>query len=363
MLRSHQKRPAPRALNEAAKWKAVLGRDRAFDGVFFYAVATTGIYCRPSCPAKSPNRENVRFFATRAAAVAAGFRACKRCRPHTDEGFDRGHADKVTAACRILETAEAPPKLAELAASMGLSPFHFHRSFKSATGVTPRAYAAAHRQKRARLSLSSGGTIADAIYDAGYGSGGRFYESAMDSLGMTPSQFRKGGERAKMKFAVGQCSLGAILVAASQVGVTAILLGDEPEPLMHELEGLFPKAELIGADRKFEELVARVVALIERPERNPDIPLDIQGTAFQHRVWEALRRIRPGTTASYAKIARHIGMPNAARAVARACAANKLAVAIPCHRVVRESGELSGYRWGIERKRTLLEREVKRKKR
>ncbi len=359
MSQPHRATSANGAPGEAAKWNAVQMRDQAYDGVFYYSVVTTGIYCRPSCPARRPNRKNIRFYPTREAAEWAGFRACKRCRPDAIKRLGSAHIEKITAACRIIETAETQPKLAELAASLGVSPFHFHRAFKSATGVTPQAYAAAHRQKRARRALASNATIANAIYDAGYGSSARFYENATDILGMTPTRFRKGGEGAKIRFAVGQCALGAILVAASEVGVTAILLGDEPEPLVHDLERLFPKADLIGADRTFENLVARVVGLVEHPERDPNIPLDIQGTAFQHRVWEALRRIPPGKTVSYTDIARRIGKPQAARAVAQACAANTLAVAIPCHRVVRENGDLSGYRWGIDRKRALIDREAK----
>jgi AraC family transcriptional regulator of adaptative response/methylated-DNA-[protein]-cysteine methyltransferase len=346
--------------SDAQRWEAVLDRDARFDGAFFYSVSSTGVYCRPSCSARRPKRENVRFHETWQAAEAAGFRPCKRCRPNgTAPGQDV--AAIVAAACREIEQAETPPTFKALAAAAGLSPFHFHRVFKAATGVTPKAYARAHRRKRVRGALGQSRTVTEAIYDAGFNSNSRFYAGSAESLGMTPSAFRAGGEEAELRFAVGQCSLGAFLVAASGKGIAAILIGDDAEALVHELEDSFPRARLTPGDRGFEGTVAKVVGLVEAPETGFALPLDIRGTAFQERVWAVLRKIPPGTTVSYTDIANKLGMPKAVRAVAAACAANKIAVAIPCHRVVRSDGALSGYRWGIARKERLLAREAKAK--
>lgn len=341
---------------EEEYWTAVEGRDRCFDGKFYYAVATTGVYCRPSCPARTAKRQNVSFYETAGEAQAAGFRPCQRCKPHEPSLRDR-YVQTVANACELIEGAEAPPKLEELAQMSGFSPYHFHRVFKAIAGVTPKDYAIAHRQKRLRNNLESSATVTEAMVEAGFCSSGRFYSQSSKVLGMTPSQFRAGGKSRELRFAVGQCSLGAILVAASDTGIAAILLGDDPETLVHELEDRFPKAELVGGDAAFESVVARVVGMVEAPETGLGLPLDVRGTAFQHRVWQALAGIPAGTTATYSDIARRIGMPKAVRAVAAACAANKIAVAIPCHRVVRSGGALSGYRWGIERKRALIERE------
>lgn len=343
---------------DADRWAAVLARDAGADGTFCYGVGTTGIYCRPSCPSRRPRRENVTFFDTREAAEAAGYRPCLRCRP---EGADRAaeRSRAIVRACRLIEASEVPPSLAEVAAAAGLSPHHFHREFKSATGLTPRGYAQAHRRGRVRQSLRECATVTDAALAAGFNTSGRFYAGSNASLGMTPSKFRAGGADTDISFAVGQCSLGAILVAATAKGVAAILLGDEPEPLIASLEAMFPRARLSGGDAAFATLVARVVGLIEAPGSGRDLPLDIRGTAFQQRVWEALRRVPAGTTVSYAELAERIGSPRSVRAVAGACAANRIAVAIPCHRVVRTGGGISGYRWGVERKRALLERERK----
>ena len=343
----------------AAYWDAVRARDRSFDGEFYYAVATTGVYCRPSCAARLARRENVTFHASCEAAEAAGFRPCKRCKPNEASLHDR-YAAKVAEACRLIEEAEDPPKLEDLARAIDLSAFHFHRVFKAIAGVTPKAYALAYRRKRVMENLTKTTTVTEAIHGAGYNSSGRFYANSIHALGMKPSQFRNGGANAEMRFAVGTCSLGAILVAASEKGITAILLGDDPEALVHNLEDRFPQAKLIGGDRDFEDTMAKVVGLVEAPQVEFDLPLDVRGTAFQHRVWEALRQIPAGTTATYTEIAQRIGMPKAVRAVAAACAANRIAIAIPCHRVVRNDGSLSGYRWGVERKRTLIAREAKR---
>lgn len=342
---------------ETEFWKAVRAKDRSFDGRFVYSVATTGVYCRPSCPARLANRKNVAFHSSCSAAEAAGFRPCKRCKPNEPSLHER-YAAKVAETCRSIEEAEEAPKLDELAATAGLSAYHFHRVFKNIAGVTPKAYAVAHRQKRMRKNLKDSRSVTEAIYSAGFSSSGRFYANSSGVLGMTPSEFRAGGANADMRFAVGQCSLGSILVAMSRRGITAILLGDDPEALVHELEDMFPRATLVGDDAEFEEVMAKVIGLVEGPDTGLDLPLDVRGTAFQHRVWKALREIPAGATATYSEIARRIGMPKATRAVAGACAANKIAVAIPCHRVVRNDGSLSGYRWGVERKRTLLAKEA-----
>jgi len=338
------------------RWDAVVARDKSFDGTFFYSVATTGVYCQPSCAARQPLRKNVRFHATCADAEGAGFRACKRCRPNAVPRQTQ-HAAKVTEACRLIETAETPPGLEELATGASMSPYHFHRVFKAATGVTPKAYAVAHRQKRVRDALQGDKSVTEAIYEAGFNSSGRFYAGARQALGMTPSEFRAGGANAEIRYATAECSLGLVLVAASAKGVCAILLGDDEGALVRDLHGRFANAHLLAGDRGFAALLAKVVAFIEAPHGGLELPLDVRGTAFQHRVWMALRDIPAGRTASYAEIARRIGKPEAVRAVAGACAANALAVAIPCHRVVRSDGSLSGYRWGEARKRALLDKE------
>ena len=267
------------------------------------------------------------------------------------------HNQLVAAACRHIEASDGVPELGELAAQAGLSPWHFHRVFKAVTGLTPRSYATARRAEKVREQLLQGKSVTETLYASGFNSSGRFYEAANGMLGMTPAAFRAGGSNASIHFALAQCSLGAVLVACSERGVCAILLGDEPQALLDDLQRRFPKATLVGADAEFEAIVAKVLGFLEAPSTGLDLPLDIRGTAFQQRVWQALARIEPGTTASYAEIAASIGAPNAVRAVAGACAANALAVAVPCHRVVRTDGGLSGYRWGVERKRELLARE------
>ena len=339
------------------RWAAVIARDSAADGKFFYSVKTTGVYCRPSCASRPAKPENVKFHATCADAERAGFRPCKRCKPGQPLLAEQ-HAATVAKVCRLIESAEAIPSLAQLSNHAGLSAYHFHRIFKSATGLTPKAYATAHRAKRVRNELGRGGTVTAAIFDAGYNSNGRFYEKSNAVLGMTPTNYRAGGANTEIRFAIGECSLGSILVAASERGVCAILMGDDPDALAHDLQDRFPRALLIGGDKKFEQLVAKVVGFVEAPARGLDLPLDVRGTAFQQRVWQALQKIPAGSTASYTEIAKRIGAPKSVRAVAGACAANALALAIPCHRVVRNDGGLAGYRWGVERKRALLKREV-----
>lgn len=345
-----------RTLNDP-RWAALVARDPAADGSFFYAVRTTGVYCRPSCAARTPRPENVAFYASTAAAESAGFRPCLRCRPDLPPLAER-QAATVAELCRLIEYAETSPNLQQLAAHAGLSIYHLHRVFKSVTGLTPKAYASARRNDKLRAGLASGATVTNALYAAGYNASGRFYAQSASVLGMRAGDYRAGGAHAEIRFAVGQCSLGAILVAASRDGVCAILLGDDPEALVCDLQDRFPKAQLIGGDADFELWVAKVVGFVEAPKFGLDLPLDIRGTAFQQRVWQALRDIPAGTTASYSEIAQRIGAPQAVRAVAGACAANALAVAIPCHRVVRNDGALSGYRWGVERKRALLNKEA-----
>ncbi len=348
----------PKQTERDPRWQAVVARDGKADGKFFYSVRTTGVYCRPSCASRRARPENVRFHTTAAAAERAGFRACKRCKP--DRPITSPHADKVAAACRLIASSDTTPALETLARSVGLSPFHFHRLFKAQTGVTPRDYAAAYQAKRVRSALAHSANVTDAILDAGIASSSRFYEKSNEVLGMTPTTFRAGGSGTQIRFAVGASSLGAVLVAESDKGICAILLGDDPDELIRDLEDRFPKADLIGGDKAFEKRVATVVGFVEEPRRGLDLPLDIRGTAFQQRVWQALRKIPAGKTVSYTDIARRIGSPQSVRAVAGACAANAIAIAIPCHRVVRNDGGLSGYRWGIERKQALLDKELTR---
>jgi AraC family transcriptional regulator of adaptative response/methylated-DNA-[protein]-cysteine methyltransferase len=353
-----EKQALAAAVQNDPRWAAVRARDARADDAFFYSVKTTGVYCRPSCAARPPRPENVAFHASTADAERAGFRPCKRCKPDQPSAAER-QAAQVAELCRLIENSEEVPTLERLASHAGLSIFHTHRLFKAVTGVTPKAYAAAHRANRVRRELEASSSVTEAIYGAGYNSSARFYEKSNELLGMTPSKYRSGGAALRIRFAIGECSLGSILVAATERGVCAILLGDDPEELAHDLERRFPRAELIGADAKFEDLVAKVVGLVEKPWSPTKLPLDIRGTAFQQRVWKALSKIPAGTTMTYSEIADAIGEPKAVRAVARACATNALAVAIPCHRVVRADGNLAGYRWGVERKRTLLAREAR----
>lgn len=339
------------------RWNLVVNRDASADGSFYYSVKSTGVYCRPSCGARLARPENVQFHMTCAEAEQAGFRPCKRCKPNQPAAVLSKAAKKVESACRMIERSENLPSLDEVARHAGLSAYHFHRTFKSFTGLTPKEYARAHRCHRILASLKTNNTVTQAMYDAGFDSSGRFYETSNQLLGMTPSTFRAGGRGMDVFFAIGECSLGSFLVAQTKKGVCSILLGDDPVKLARDLHDRFPNANLIANEPCYEALVAKVVNVIENPGLGVHLPLDIRGTAFQRRVWQALRRISPGSTVSYTEIARRIGMPKAVRAVARTCGANALAVAIPCHRVVRSDGSLSGYRWGVERKRALLERE------
>jgi AraC family transcriptional regulator, regulatory protein of adaptative response / methylated-DNA-[protein]-cysteine methyltransferase len=354
----HQRRNHAIVANDP-RWARIVARDRTADGHLWYSVLTTGVYCRPSCPSRVANPKNVQLHDTVEEAMATGFRPCKRCHPN-GLSVEAENVAIVARACRLIEQSEEEPSLTDLAAAVGRSPSYFHRRFKAVTGLTPKDYAVAHRAAKVREGLANGNSVTEVIYDAGFNSSGRFYEKSTGMLGMTPSQYRAGGANEEIRFAVGEASLGAILVASSKKGVVSILLGNNPDELVRELQDRFPKARLIGADRDYETLVARVVGFIEAPGLGLDLPLDVRGTAFQRRVWQALQQVPIGQTVSYTEIAQRIGSPNAIRAVAGACAANHLAVAIPCHRVVRNDGSLSGYAWGVERKQSLLTREAAR---
>lgn len=336
------------------RWAQLARRDA--DAAFVFAVVTTGVYCRPACPSRRARPENVRFFATPAEARAAGFRACLRCDP---DGLSRAEANalKIAELCRFIETEERAPTLAELAARAGWSPFHLQRTFKALTGLSPRAYAAARRAERFRAALDGGESVTGAVYAAGYGSPSRVYEQG--ELGMTPRSYRGGGTAEEIVYAFGRSDLGLVLVAATPRGICAILLGDAENEMRAELAQRFPKARLAAAPPEFADAVGKVVAMIETPRLGLDLPLDIRGTAFQRRVWEALRAIPAGVTATYSEIAERLGLPpRAVRAVAGACAANPVAVIVPCHRVKRRDGALAGYYWGLWRKRALIDREA-----
>jgi AraC family transcriptional regulator of adaptative response/methylated-DNA-[protein]-cysteine methyltransferase len=344
------------------RWVRIVARDKSADGIFWYSVLTTGVYCRPSCPSRIANPKNVQIHSTLAEAKATGFRPCNRCNPD-DRSADDETAVLVAKACRLIDNSEEELSLDALATRVGRSSSHFHRLFKATTGLTPKEYADAHRAARIREGLMKNTSVTEAIYDAGFNSSGRFYEKSKELLGMTPTQYRTGGANEEINFALGQTTLGSILVASSKKGVVAILLGDDPDKFLRELQDRFPKAKLIGADKEYEKLVAHVVGFIEAPNQGLNLPLDIRGTAFQQRVWRVLQGIPAGKTVSYAEIAKKIGSPKLVRAVAGACAANNIAVTIPCHRVVRTDGSLSGYAWGIDRKRQLIDRERKQKTR
>lgn len=347
---------SPMPIANDPRWSAIVARDVNADGQFFYAVATTGVYCRPSCAARLPRPENVSFHLSTAAAERAGFRACKRCTPDQPSLAER-RSEQIAEMCRYIENASEMPSLAQLAQYAGLSLHHLHRLFKSATGVTPRAYAAAQRARRVRAQLPESPSVTAALYGAGYGSSRQFYAVASQRLGMTPSEYRAGAPQLEIRFAVGGCSLGQVLVAASDRGVCAILLGDSPTVLASDLAARFPRARLLEGGTDFQAQLQSVITLVERPAGGLDLPLDVRGTAFQERVWQALRAVPAGVTTNYTELAQAIGAPRAVRAVAGACAANPLAIAIPCHRVLRSDGNLSGYRWGVDRKRELLARE------
>lgn len=339
-----------------ARWAAISGRDKDADDAFVYAVRSTGIFCVASCPSRRPRRENVNFFASATEAVEAGYRPCLRCRPDRPDR-DATMREAIIAACRRLDEADERIALDAIARDCGMSRSHFQRSFKSVTGTTPAAYAAAKRAERVRALMRASGTATQAAYEAGFNSASRFYAHAEAQFGMAPRAWRKGGAGETIRFAIGTSSLGDVLVGATVRGVCAILIGDDADALLRNFQDQFSKAELIGNDSSFNETLAAAIALVERPSMRFDLPLDIAGTLFQQKVWAALRAVPPGITLSYTELAERIGAPAAVRAVARACASNRIAVAIPCHRIVRADGDLSGYRWGIARKAELLKRE------
>lgn len=344
---------------DKATMKSMAGKRGSSNENSLYGVATTGIYCRPGCPSRRPNPRNVRFFGTPAEAERAGYRSCKRCRPDASEVPDP-RLRTALEACRSIGEAEKPPSLGELAAAAGLSPFHFQRLFKSIVGVTPKQYALEKRSSRLRRHLRDGRGITAALYEAGFASSSRFYENAAATLGMRPSEYRSGAPGEPIRFTVVRSYLGPVLVAATGRGICAIEFGPSAMALRERLRARFPKAELRGPDPGLREAITRVLSLLNEPrERRPALPLDVQGTSFQRRVWRALTRIPAGSTATYGEVAARVGRPKAARAVAQACAANPVAVAIPCHRVVRADGQPGGYRWGVERKKKLLEREAR----
>lgn len=338
------------------RWQAVVRRDHQADGEFVYAVKTTGIYCRPSCPSRAAKRQNVEFFDTTDLALAAGYRACKRCRPDTASQQQRWNA-LVLQACRTIESSPSTPMLDQLARQAGVSRYHFHRMFKAATGLTPKAFHKAVLARRMVAGLQAAQSVTEAIYDAGFSSSGRFYQDAPAMLGMTPGRYRKGGVGEDIRYAIEPCTLGQVIVAATRAGICAIEFDESAQALIERLRARFPQAQFESANAEFKRWVAEVLRYIEQPHGILDLPLDVQGTVFQHRVWQALRAIPAGQTVSYTEIAERIGQPKACRAVAHACAGNRVALAIPCHRAIRANGDLSQYRWGVERKAELLRRE------
>ena len=340
------------------RWQAVVRRDPQADGEFVYAVRTTGVYCRPSCPSRAARRENVAFFESPDLAAAAGYRPCKRCKPDEISQQQRRNA-RVLQACQAIEHSASALSLAQLAQQAGMSPHHFQRIFKAVTGLSPKGYHKAVQARRVTASLQSAPSVTEALYDAGFNSAGRFYEAAPALLGMSPGSYRKGGAGEHIRHAVVPCTLGWVIVAATRKGVCAIEFGESAEALEDRIRARFPQAQFEPADAEFERWIARVLDYIEQPRGVLDLPLDVQGTVFQRRVWQALQAIPAGETATYSEIAERIGQPRAFRAVAHACAENAVAVAIPCHRAVRADGSLAGYRWGLARKAELLKRERK----
>lgn len=339
-----------------ARWRAVLAHECLSGDPFVYGVRTTRIYCRPTCPSRRPKREHVIFFSSPREAASTGFRPCRRCRPDTGNG-PLSASERVKRVCALIAAAEERPTLAEMAAEANLSPSHFHRLFKRFVGVTPREYATADRFRRLKEHLHDGVTVTRAIFDAGFGSTSRVYEVADKVLGMTPGAYRAGAPGITIFYSVASCSLGEILVAATGRGICAIEFGDHREELCERLQRRFPKAEILSGARELKGWVSEVVAFVESPQTNLTLPLDMHGTTFQQRVWKVLRKLPTGSTITYADLARRVGRPRAVRAAARACASNQIALAIPCHRVVRGDGDISGYRWGVARKQALLDRE------
>jgi AraC family transcriptional regulator, regulatory protein of adaptative response / methylated-DNA-[protein]-cysteine methyltransferase len=343
-------------LNENQCWDAVVQKDFHTDGQFFFAVKTTGVYCRPSCPSRTPKRSNVSFFQTTIAARVAGFRACLRCAP---DGLSKRQqqTQAILQACRVIEHQTERISLNELATTVGLSPHHFHRLFKDVTGVTPHDYFKARQIAQIGASIKNRSSVTEAIYDAGFSSSGRFYENTNAMLGMTPKAYKAKGAGEHIRASVKQSALGLVLVAATDKGICTIEFGPDAQQLLQLLRDRFKNAVIVEQDAQFDSWLTSILSHLALPKKALDLPLDIRGTAFQQQVWNALQEIPLGSTFSYAQVAHRIGKPKAVRAVATACASNVIAVAIPCHRVVRGDGQLSGYRWGVERKRQLLEQE------
>lgn len=342
--------------DRSTAWRAVQQRDRRFDGRFVYAVSSTRIFCRPSCSSRRPTRARVEFFGSPADAERAGYRACKRCRPTSAEASKIDRA-VTRAAAFLARHADEPVTLASLAREVGVSAFHLQRAFKRALGLSPREYRDAERRRRLAERLRKGDTVSRATYEAGFGSSSRVYERASSSMGMTPAALRKGGAGQRIQFSVVSSPLGRLLAAYTERGVCAVAIGDDDRQLERSFRADFPEAKILVAGPAIHEWISAIVRGLEGDDSASAIPVDARGTAFQRRVWNALQQIPRGTTLSYSEVAKRIGRPSAVRAVARACATNPVALVIPCHRVVREDGELGGYRWGIERKRALLERE------
>lgn len=348
-----------RTIDEELRWRALEMRDASFNGIFFYGVRSTGIYCKPSCPSRRPRRAQIVYFDSQGEAEAQKFRPCRRCRPRA-AGEPDARLEMIKAACRLIEAAtpeEGWPSLAELGQTLGVSRYYLQREFKKIVGVSPRQYAVAHRVKQFKSRIKEGETVIDAMNDAGYGSSSRLYEHTNAELGMTPASYARGGAGARIMFTIAPCELGRILVAATTRGLCAVRLGDSDAELEATLRTEFPEAEISQDPRALGEYVEAILAHLAGRQTSQELPLDVRATAFQRRVWEELRRIPFGSTRSYREVAESLGQPTAVRAVAGACAANPLALITPCHRVVREDGSLSGYRWGVERKAKLLEQE------
>ncbi len=348
--------PYPRSVNEKTYWKAVEDSDARFDGAFVYAVRSTGVYCRPSCPSRRPRREQVVFFAAPAEAERAGFRACRRCRPRDGGAGRSSYLPQITAY--IDSHLEEPCTLAALSDHVGVSPYHLQRTFKRVMGITPRQYAEARRVGRLKASLRKGRNVAEALYEAGYGSSSRLYERSDARLGMTPATYRRGGEAMHINYTIVDCGLGRLLVGATERGVCGVSLGDSDGTLEAFLRSEYPNAEISRDENgRLSRWVSGIVKHLSGRQPRIEVPVDVEATAFQWRVWEALKAIPYGVTRTYSQVARSLGRPTATRAVARACATNPVAVVIPCHRVIREDGGLGGYRWGLDRKRAMIDQE------